>query len=217
MHHKTAYTAGAVRALTQMGVPKTAGFLDLFKGKPEKKNPEISPEHMALIHDLADKYQLDRGYALQTHGPFHAMYPGATEHNLAAESDMQRLSGGPGVEWDSAKWGHPNPLRTQFDSRSGALPPWASGVTKLSGLADELLHGAGRLRGEVVRGVRALPDWARANPRIAAGLVGGAAGAGLGAVTAPEGEGLSRALNLGLSGAGLGAMGMSYHLADQYR
>jgi hypothetical protein len=90
------------------------------------------------------------------------------------------------------------------------------GVTKLSGLKEEWLRGVGLMGSGLVDGVTALPDWARANPRVAAGLVGGATGAGLGATTAPEGEEQARALQLGLAGAGVGAMGMSHHLADKY-
>ena len=71
---------------------------------------EVSTQHRDEVHALADKYHLDRGHAHQQHGPWHRQFPGATEHNIAAESDAQLTHGGKGVKWDKKKWGHDNPL-----------------------------------------------------------------------------------------------------------
>lgn len=96
---------------------KSAGWFG-FGSKKEKPAPrpmqpanqELTPEQIAHIHALADKYMLDRGYAIKMHGPWHSEFPDATEHNIAAESDAQLQYGGKGVPWDAQRWGKPNPL-----------------------------------------------------------------------------------------------------------
>jgi hypothetical protein len=130
---KLAQLAGMIDA-----IEKTA-LLGLGKKKPSKASPKSQPapgmskEHRDRFHAMADKYQLHRGYAMDVHGPDHdPSRPEDTEHNMAADSDMQRSTGGAGVKWNHKKWGGPNPL-----------DPDSHKKTALLGLGGPMMTGSG--------------------------------------------------------------------------
>ena len=102
------------RKLIVKGMKKAAAFWSKKKKKPPTSptDRELHDHEVKKLHDIADRYEMNRDHVIEEHGEHHKTYPNATEHNVAAYSDLYRRVNGRGVEWDHKKWGGPNPLRS---------------------------------------------------------------------------------------------------------